>query len=72
MAKMPTLIVRQPLLVEVAEVLEEDAEVEVEEVLLTLDYHKLVVLLELDEEEELPRPKLPKSRHRRWLAAGLS
>ena len=72
MAKMPTLSVRQPLLVEVAEVLEEDAEVEVEEVLLTLDYHKLVVLLELDEEQELPNPKLPKSRHRRWLAAGLS
>ena len=72
MAKMPTLSVRQPLLVEVAEVLEEDAAVEVEEVLLTLDYHKLVVLLELDEEQELPHPKLPKSRHRRWLAAGLS
>jgi hypothetical protein len=71
MAKMPTPNVRQLQLVEVVEAPEEDAVVEVDEVLLTLAPPKLVVLLELDVEEELPRPKLQRRRHRRRVAAGL-
>ena len=71
MAKMPTPSVRQLQLVEVVEAPEEDAVVEVVEVLLMPAPLKLVVLLEPDVEEELPHPKLPRRRDRRRVAAGL-
>ena len=74
MVKTPIPIVPQLQLVEVVEVPEEDAAVEVVEVLVTLAPLKVVVLLELDVEEELPLPRLPRRRHRkredavlRWL-----
>jgi hypothetical protein len=70
MAKMPTPNVRQLQLVEVVEAHEEDVVVEVDEVMLMLAPPKLVVLLERDEVEELPHPKLPRRRHRRRVAAG--
>ena len=71
MARTLTLNVPQLQLVEVVGALEEDAEVEVEEVLLMLAPPKLAVLLEPDVEEELPCPKLPRRRHRRRVAVGL-
>lgn len=71
MAKMPTPNVPLLQLVEVVEAPEEDAVVEVDEVLLMLAPPKLVVLLELAVEEELHRPKLPRRRHLRRVAAGL-
>ena len=71
MAKMPIQTVPQLQLVEVEEAPEGDAEVEVVEVLLMLAPPKLAVLLEPDVEKELPRPKLPRRRHRRRVAVGL-
>jgi hypothetical protein len=71
MARTLTLNVPQLQLVEVEEAPEEDAEVEVEEVLLMLAPPKLAVLLEPDVEKELPRPKLPRRRHRRRVGVGL-